>query len=32
VVSTDTAAVFDASQTNSDRWYAILGSPEFQLK
>jgi uncharacterized protein (DUF1800 family) len=32
VVSTDTAAVFNASQTNSDRWYAILSSPEFQLK
>ena len=32
VVGADTAAVFDASTTNSDRWYAILGSPEFHLK
>ncbi len=32
VVSADTAAVFNASQTNSDRWYAILSSPEFHLK
>ena len=31
-VSADTAAVFNASQTNSDRWYAILSSPEFHLK
>jgi uncharacterized protein (DUF1800 family) len=32
VVGADTAAVFNASQTNSDRWYAILSSPEFHLK
>ncbi|HEY2703493.1 MAG TPA: DUF1800 domain-containing protein [Candidatus Dormibacteraeota bacterium] len=32
VVSSDTAAVFNASPTNSDRWYAILSSPEFHLK
>ncbi|MGH7746301.1 MAG: DUF1800 family protein, partial [Candidatus Dormibacteria bacterium] len=32
VVSADTAAVFNASQTNSDRWYAVLSSPEFHLK
>jgi uncharacterized protein (DUF1800 family) len=32
VVGVDTARVFDASTTVSDRWYAILGSPEFQLK
>jgi uncharacterized protein (DUF1800 family) len=31
-VSADTAAVFNASRTNSDRWYAILSSPEFHLK
>ena len=31
-VSSDTAAVFNASRTNSDRWYAILSSPEFHLK
>jgi uncharacterized protein (DUF1800 family) len=32
VVSADTAAVFNASQTTGDRWYAILSSPEFHLK
>jgi uncharacterized protein (DUF1800 family) len=32
VVGADTARVFDASTTVADRWYAILGSPEFQLK
>jgi uncharacterized protein (DUF1800 family) len=32
VVSADTAAVFNASQTSGDRWYAILSSPEFHLK
>jgi uncharacterized protein (DUF1800 family) len=32
VVGTDTAAVFNASQSDGDRWYALLGSPEFQLK
>jgi len=32
VVGPDTAAVFNGSQTASDRWYAILSSPEFQLK
>jgi uncharacterized protein (DUF1800 family) len=32
VVGADTARVYDASTTISDRWYALLGSPEFQLK
>lgn len=32
VVSADTAAVFNATRTNDDRWYAILASPEFHLK
>ncbi|HEX3604908.1 MAG TPA: DUF1800 family protein [Candidatus Dormibacteraeota bacterium] len=32
VVSPDTAAVYNASQTNGDRWYALLSSPEFHLK
>jgi uncharacterized protein (DUF1800 family) len=32
VVGADTAAVFNASQTDTDRWYAVLSSPEFQLK
>jgi uncharacterized protein (DUF1800 family) len=32
VVSDDTARVFNASQTVSDRWYALLASPEFALK
>ena len=32
VVGADTARVFDASTTVPDRWYAVLGSPEFQLK
>jgi uncharacterized protein (DUF1800 family) len=32
VVGPDTAAVFNASQGNGDRWYALLASPEFQLK
>lgn len=32
VVGADTAKVFNASTTAADRWYAILGSPEFQLK
>jgi uncharacterized protein (DUF1800 family) len=32
VVSADTAAVFDASHSDGDRWYAILASPEFHLK
>jgi uncharacterized protein (DUF1800 family) len=32
VVGPDTARVFNASQTAEDRWYAILGSPEFHLK
>jgi uncharacterized protein (DUF1800 family) len=32
VVGADTAAVFNASRTDTDRWYAILASPEFHLK
>jgi uncharacterized protein (DUF1800 family) len=32
VVGDDTAAVFNGSSTPGDRWYAILASPEFQLK
>jgi uncharacterized protein (DUF1800 family) len=32
VVGPDTAAVFNASQTSADRWYAVLASPEFHLK
>ena len=32
VVGADTAAVLNASPTDSDRWYALLASPEFQLK
>jgi uncharacterized protein (DUF1800 family) len=32
VVGPDTAAVFNASQSDADRWYALLASPEFQLK
>jgi uncharacterized protein (DUF1800 family) len=32
VVGPDTARVFNASQTDGDRWYAILASPEFHLK
>ncbi len=32
VVGPDTASVFNASQTDGDRWYALLASPEFQLK
>jgi uncharacterized protein (DUF1800 family) len=32
VVGADTARVFNASQTASDRWYALLASPEFHLK
>jgi uncharacterized protein (DUF1800 family) len=32
VVGADTASVFNGSQTASDRWFAILGSPEFHLK
>jgi len=31
-VSADTAAVFNASASAGDRWYAILASPEFHLK
>jgi uncharacterized protein (DUF1800 family) len=31
-VGPDTAAVFNASQSAGDRWYALLASPEFQLK
>ncbi len=32
VVGPDTAAVFNASPSDADRWYALLASPEFQLK
>ena len=32
VVGADTARVFNASSTASDRWYALLASPEFNLK
>ena len=32
VVGADTAAVFNGSQTATDRWYALLASPEFHLK
>jgi uncharacterized protein (DUF1800 family) len=32
VVGPDTARVFNASQTNTDRWYALLAGPEFHLK
>jgi len=32
VVGADTARVFNASTTASDRWYAILAGPEFNLK
>jgi uncharacterized protein (DUF1800 family) len=32
VVGLDTAAVFNASHSDADRWYALLASPEFQLK
>jgi uncharacterized protein (DUF1800 family) len=32
VISADTAAVYNASHTDTDRWYAVLSSPEFHLK
>jgi uncharacterized protein (DUF1800 family) len=32
VVGPDTAAVINAALTDQDRWYALLASPEFQLK
>jgi len=32
VINADTAAVYNASQTDTDRWYAVLSSPEFHLK
>ena len=32
VVGPDTAAVFNASRSDADQWYALLASPEFQLK
>ncbi len=32
VVGPDTASVFNASSSDGDRWYALLASPEFQLK
>jgi uncharacterized protein (DUF1800 family) len=32
VVGPDLANVYNASGSDGDRWYAILGSPEFQLK
>jgi hypothetical protein len=31
-VGPDTATVFNASESDGDRWYALLASPEFQLK
>jgi uncharacterized protein (DUF1800 family) len=32
VVGPDTAAVLKAAATDTDRWYALLASPEFHLK
>lgn len=32
VVGSDTAQVFNASSSTADRWYALLASPEFNLK
>ncbi|HEX6539217.1 MAG TPA: DUF1800 family protein [Candidatus Dormibacteraeota bacterium] len=32
VVGADTRAVYRAAATDADRWYAVLSSPEFQLK
>ena len=32
VVGTDTAAVINAGTSDADKWYALLASPEFQLK
>ena len=32
VVGPDTAAVLNASTGDTDRWYALLSSPEFHLK
>jgi uncharacterized protein (DUF1800 family) len=32
VVGPDLANVYNASTSEGDRWYAVLGSPEFQLK
>jgi uncharacterized protein (DUF1800 family) len=32
VVGPDTADVFNAGESDADRWYALLASPEFQLK
>ena len=32
VLSPSTAAVLAAAHTDTDRWYALLASPEFQLK
>jgi uncharacterized protein (DUF1800 family) len=32
VVGPDTAAVLNGAATDSDRWYALLASPEFHLK
>jgi hypothetical protein len=32
VVGPATAAVFNASESDGDRWYALLACPEFQLK
>ena len=32
VVGKDTAAALAAANTDSDRWFALLASPEFQLK
>jgi uncharacterized protein (DUF1800 family) len=32
VVGPDTAAVINADSSDADKWYALLASPEFQLK
>jgi uncharacterized protein (DUF1800 family) len=32
VVGLDTAAVFNAGPSDTDKWYALLACPEFQLK
>ena len=32
VVGADTHAVYTAAHSDADRWYALLSSPEFQLK
>jgi hypothetical protein len=32
VLGKDTTAALGAAKTPSDRWFALLASPEFQLK